>query len=101
MNERFHRKLNRCLVVGVTLISPELINAILTVLFYHHNKSLCGKKHYCNSEVIPVPHPKLQVVYDHPAHLPTYILEKVDHMLPSGRLSYCIHDHRGDEQELI
>ena len=84
MNERFHRKLNRCLVVGVTLISPELITAILTVLFYHHNKSLSGKNHKCNSEVIPIRHPPLKAVYNHNESHPipkNYIL-KINQYLP-------------------
>ena len=84
MNERFHRKLNRCLVVGVSLIGPELISALLTVLFYHHNKSLSGKRHTCNSEIVPVPHPHLEVVYNHHNALSKHILEKVDELLPDA-----------------
>ena len=84
LNERFHRKLNRSLVVGVTLISPELITAILTALFYHHNKSLCGKKHKHNSEIVPIRHPPLKVVYNHNEGqvIPNNYIVKIKQLLP-------------------
>ena len=55
-----HRKLNRSCVVGVTLIGPQLLTQILTVLFYCHNVKLDGERHKCNSEIVPVLHPPLK-----------------------------------------
>ena len=47
------------MVVGVPLIGPQLLIAILTVLFFHHNKCLEGERHICNAEVVPIAHPPL------------------------------------------
>ena len=93
MNERFHRKLNRCCLVGVTLISPELITAILTVLIYHHNKSLMGAKHKCNAEIIPVEHPSLRLSptfeENSSVEIPQHVLQRIDEGLSEN-------DHQED-----
>ena len=75
INERFHRKLNRCVAIGVSIIGPELLIAILSVLFYRHNKSLEGMKHDCNSEIVPIAHPEEA---SDELYAPTEFLERID-----------------------
>ena len=65
INERMHRKLNRSCVVGVSLIGPQLLDEILAVLFYCHNQSLDGRRHSCNSEIVPIIHPPLPLPGTH------------------------------------
>lgn len=64
------------MVVGVSLIGPELLTAILTVLFYHHNKSLEGEKHEYNSEIVPIDHP-LEVPNDIDQDTPNDLIEMI------------------------
>ena len=47
-NERLHRLLNRSLVSGASNIGPELLEAILAIIFYCYNVKLIGRKHKCN-----------------------------------------------------
>ena len=44
-NKGLHRLLNRSMISGATRISVELTIALLTILFYHHNKKISGEKH--------------------------------------------------------
>ena len=53
-NEGLHRLLNRSLISGATRISVELAIALLTILFYHHNKKISAEKHICSTRVTPV-----------------------------------------------
>ncbi|XP_066913274.1 uncharacterized protein [Clytia hemisphaerica] len=53
-NENLHRLLNRSLLRGVSFVSHELLLAILTILFFYHNQNIRGKKHTCNSRIIPI-----------------------------------------------
>ena len=64
----------------MTLISPELITAILTVLFYHHNKKIDK----FNKEITPVRHPPLKVVYNHHEGqpIPVHYMLKINRLLP-------------------
>ena len=50
-NEQLHKLLNRSMLRGATVISFELAEAILTVLFHHYNENKKGIKHGCNSLV--------------------------------------------------
>ena len=52
-NESLHHTLNNSLVSGVTTIGPELIVALLSLLFYGINSKRKGKNHVGNSSVIP------------------------------------------------
>lgn len=62
-NEVLHRLLNYSCIRGVSNISPELMLALLTVLFYSYNKKIGGIKHICNSKVIPIPPVRKASVY--------------------------------------
>ena len=53
-NEGLHRLLNRSLITGATRISVELAIALLTILFYHHNRKISEEKHTCSTRVKPV-----------------------------------------------
>ena len=53
-NEGLHRLLNRSMISGATRISVELTIALLTILFYHHNKKISGEKHMCSTKIKPV-----------------------------------------------
>ena len=53
-NEGLHRLLNRSLISGATRISVELTIALLTILFYHHNKKISAEKHMCSTKIKPV-----------------------------------------------
>lgn len=53
-NEGLHRLLNRSLISGATRISVELAIALLTILFYHHNKKISAEKHMCSTKIKPV-----------------------------------------------
>ncbi|XP_066934802.1 uncharacterized protein [Clytia hemisphaerica] len=53
-NENLHRLLNRSLLRGVSFVGHELLLAILTLLFYYHNERTNGKKHKCNSKIVPI-----------------------------------------------
>ena len=53
-NEGLHRLLNRSMISGATRISVELTIALLTILFYHHNKKISGEKHMCSTKTKPV-----------------------------------------------
>lgn len=53
-NEQLHRLLNRSMITGATTISVELAIALLTLLFYQHNKKRSATKHMCSSKVKPV-----------------------------------------------
>ena len=53
-NEQLHRLLNRSMITGASIISVELAIALLTVIFYQHNKKISALKHECNSKVKPV-----------------------------------------------
>lgn len=53
-NEQLHRLLNRSLVSGATRISTELFVALLTILFYYHNKKIAASAHSCNRRIKPV-----------------------------------------------
>ena len=44
-NKGLHRLLNRSLISGATRILVELTIALLTILFYHHNKKISAEKH--------------------------------------------------------
>ena len=46
-------------MTGATVIGHELLIAVLTMLFYRHNRSKNGIKHVCNSKVSLVPHPRV------------------------------------------
>ena len=50
-NEQLHKHLNRRMLRGATVISFELAEAILTVLFHHYNENKKSIKHDCNSLV--------------------------------------------------
>ena len=52
-NERLHRLLNRSVVTGAPNIGPEVLHAILTVLFYVCNSRKKGQKHTCNAQIVP------------------------------------------------
>lgn len=52
-NERLHRLLNHSLLSGVANIGPELIIAVLTVIFYSYNLKIKGSKHDCSVRVTP------------------------------------------------
>ena len=52
-NESLHHTLNSSLVAGVTTIGPELIVALLSLLFYGVNSKRKGIQHKGNSRVIP------------------------------------------------
>lgn len=52
-NESLHHTLNNSLVAGVTTIGPELIVALLSLLFYGVNSKRKGNQHKGNSRVIP------------------------------------------------
>ena len=52
-NESLHHTLNNSLVAGVTTIGPELIVALLSLLFYGVNSKRKGIQHKGNSRVIP------------------------------------------------
>lgn len=52
-NESQHHTLNKTLLCGATTIGPELVFAILTLLFYSINCKIDGKKHIGNSRIIP------------------------------------------------
>ena len=54
-NEGLHRLLNRSLISGATRISVELAIALLTILFYHHNKKISAEKHMCSIKSSPWP----------------------------------------------
>lgn len=53
-NEGLRRLLNRSLITGATRISVELAIALLTILFYHHNRKISEEKHTCSTRVTPV-----------------------------------------------
>ena len=79
IDERLHRKLNSCCAAGVPTIGPQLLISILTVIFYWH-KSHEGKRHQCNSEVVPVLHPTTSTPPEAKAHVDTEshsLLEKM------------------------
>lgn len=42
------------MISGATRLSVELAIALLTILFYHHNKKILAEKHCCSSKVKPV-----------------------------------------------
>ncbi len=48
--ERLHKLLNSSVLRGVVNIGPELIQAILTELFFSYNCKKLGKKHDCNKK---------------------------------------------------
>ena len=50
-NEGLQRLLNRSLISGATRISVELTIALLTILFYHHNKKISAEKHMCSTKI--------------------------------------------------
>ena len=50
-NEQLHKLLNRSMLRGATVISFELAEAILTVLFHHYIENKKDIKHDCNSLV--------------------------------------------------
>lgn len=52
-NESLHHTLNKTLLCGATTIGPELVIAILTLLFYGINCKIGGKKHSGNSKITP------------------------------------------------
>ena len=95
INERFHRKLNRCMVVGASRIGPQLIVAILSVLFYQHNKSLEGKKHICNSQVVPIEHPIESPNDEETKNLEDMnIIENLHFINDSSISLHCSDDHK-------
>ena len=53
-NEGLHRLLNRSLISGATRISVQLAIALLTILFFYHNKKITAEKHICSTLVKPV-----------------------------------------------
>ena len=53
-NEGLHRLLNRSLISGATRISVQLAIALLTTLFFYHNKKITAEKHICSTRVKPV-----------------------------------------------
>ena len=53
-NEQLHRLLNRSLISGATRVSIELATALLTIIFYYHNKKASASNHSCNKRVKPV-----------------------------------------------
>ena len=46
-------------MTGATVIGHELLIAVLTMLFYRHNRSKNAIKHACNSKISLVPHPRI------------------------------------------
>ena len=50
-NERLHRFLNYSCLSGVPKISPEVMIAIISIMFYAFNKKKENEKHACNSKV--------------------------------------------------
>lgn len=50
-NEALHRLLNRSLLRGATVISPELAEAVFTVIFHNYNEKISGNKHSCNKKI--------------------------------------------------
>ena len=53
-NEHLHKLLNRSMLRGATIISYELTEAVLTVLFHNYNESKKETKHKCSSSIIIV-----------------------------------------------
>ena len=53
-NEGLHRLLNRSLISGATRILVQLAIALLTILFFYHNKKITAEKHICSTRVKPV-----------------------------------------------
>ena len=50
-NEHLHKLLNRSMLRGATIISYELAEADLTVLFHNYNESKKETKHKCSSSI--------------------------------------------------
>ena len=57
-NDRLHCLLNRSLISGATRISVELAVALLTILFYHHNKKMHFSRKTCVAQE-PSPWPRM------------------------------------------
>ena len=52
-NERLHRSLNRSLLCGASVLSPDLALAVLTALFYSLNSKRSGTRHCKNARLVP------------------------------------------------
>ena len=50
-NEHLHKLLNRSMLRGATIISYELAEAVLTVLFHNYNENKKEIKHQCSSSI--------------------------------------------------
>eukprot|EP00794_Sanderia_malayensis_P002581 gene2581-2980_t len=50
-NERLHKMLNSSILSNISTIGPELLQALLVVIFFHYNATKKGLKHKCNTKV--------------------------------------------------
>ncbi len=50
-NERLHKMLNSSILSNISTIGPELLKALLTVIFFHYNSKKRGIKHNCSTKV--------------------------------------------------
>ncbi|XP_066927265.1 uncharacterized protein, partial [Clytia hemisphaerica] len=80
-NESLHRLLNRSCLRGATVIGPELMESVLTVIFYHYNAKIGGIPHKCNSSIVPVFPPECVSIHDESP--PTSQQSREEQNLPS------------------
>jgi len=52
--EVLHKMLEKSCLRDASVVSPELMEAIITLLIYHYNCKIDGKNHKCNVSVVPV-----------------------------------------------
>ena len=58
-NEGLHKLLNRSCIRGASLVTAELVMAVLSVLFYVKNKQRDNHRHMKNKRTVLVDHPKI------------------------------------------